>query len=135
MKIFLVCIVSMLICWRPASAEESPLRSAGAMLKVAKIICSSVYGKTRPQVNQATLQHYCGRLQHPQSFLQDLEWWKQNAPALLQGPPAPEPPPFRETQYRACVSKGNPEILCMQCSRLPEPELRISSSCQRWGFH
>ena len=135
MKISLVCIAWLVSCWHPALAQDSPLRSAGAMLKIAKMICSGVYGKTRPQVNEGTLQHYCGRLRHPESFLQDLEWWKQNAPAFLQGPPAPETPPFRETQYRACVSRGNPEIECLRCSRLPEAELRISSGCLRWGFH
>ena len=135
MKTSLVCIALLVSGWRPALAEDSPLRTAGAMIKIAKTICSGVYGKTRPQVNQGTLQYYCGRLRHPESFLQDLAWWKEHAPAFLQGPPAPEPPPFRETQYRACVSRGNPEIECMRCSRLPAAELRISSGCLRWGFH
>ena len=135
MKTSLACIALLLSGWHPALAEDSPLRTAGAMIKIAKTICSGVYGKTRPRVNQSTLQYYCGRLRHPESFLQDQAWWKEHAPAFLQGPPAPEPPPFRETQYRACVSRGNPEIECMRCSRLNAAELRISSGCLRWGFH
>jgi len=139
MKALIVCVAWLVGCCEAALAQDSRLNSAGDIIRVAKVICRGVYGNTRPQVNQNTLKHYCGRLQHPESFLQDLEWWKQHAPAFLQAKPelkvdqTPHERAVQEAYLRDCRSRGGPESVCQRCAGLPLLVRRRDSFCMKWG--
>ena len=142
MRAFIVCVVWLVGCCETAWAQQSLLNTANDIGRVAKLICRGAYGNTRPQVNQDTLRYYCGRLQHPESFLQDLEWWKQHAPAFLQAKPEPKLDPVHMTPYERdmqqaflgnCRSRGGPESVCQRCAGLLLLARRRDSVCMKWG--
>jgi hypothetical protein len=68
-----------------SSAEESLFGKGHLIYRAAEMACELKYGENHlADSEQSTLKHYCQRLQNPVEFLQDQDWWKQHAPALLQ---------------------------------------------------
>ena len=128
MKTAPVCIAWLvgLLAPCPGPGFPAPLRRRRARSRSRRLFaaaCMARRARRRTRARCSTIAEG-DRIRNCSS--QDLEWWKQNAPAFLQGPPAPEPAPFRETQYRACVSRGNPEVRVS--ALLPPPRGRAQDS-------
>jgi hypothetical protein len=134
----LVAATVALGCSSAAGAQEFSLSTAKNIYRAAKLICAGTYGNVRPaKIDQGTLKYYCARALHPESWLQDLEWWKANAPSFLQAaqdhparmPKLPPlgPDPFdrinklseRLEAIRRCRIRGGSERDCEICGATP----------------
>jgi hypothetical protein len=133
-KVLLGGVIALALC-EAAHSQQPVISTAKDVYNAAKLICVGSYGRTRPlKIDQGTLKYYCGRLLHPESWLQDQEWWKRNAPALLQAPeekprvqskPLVEPPQDPHARLdefarrweviQRCRRRGGSESLCNSC--------------------
>lgn len=105
---------------KPGMAEVDIPDRAHAIYEAAETACKLLYGENHLTAEeQSTLKYYCQRVQHPVEFMQDQDWWRNNAPAMLQA--APSEKDFIDTlvrqqiQKERCLANGGSEFICALC--------------------